>query len=93
MEHGTVPCMTVGELRPSTNEASTAQYSNATVARTDTEEIEPDKKLPTEDNGTTNTNEDTDSHTWVEVVSRRRKKNKECKAVVSSALSRNNPVS
>ena len=59
--------ISVGELRPSTstNEASTAQCSNATVARTDTEEIEPDKKLPTEDNGTTNTNEGTDSHTWV----------------------------
>ena len=47
----------------------------------------------TENSGTRDTDEGTNLNTWVQVVSRRKKgKDRESKAVVSSTLSRNNPV-
>ena len=55
--------------------------------------IELQEEPSTENSGTRDTDEDTNLDTWVQVVSRRRKrKDRESKAVVSSTLSRNNPV-
>jgi hypothetical protein len=88
-----VPCVIVGEERPKTD-ATSAQYAvsrNGTTNENTAENVKAE--APTEKAGTNKPDKDTNTATWVEVVKQCAKEtNKECKQIVLSALSQNNPV-